>query len=140
MTVAVSACLLGHNCKYNGKNNLNAKVLNFVKDKTVVPVCPEMMGGLPCPRSACEISGDRVLTADGTDCTESFIRGAELALKTVLESKAELVILQSRSPSCGVKEIYDGSFSGRLIKGQGLFARLAAENGLTVIDAEDIAE
>ncbi len=138
MKVAVSACLLGHNCKYNGKNNLNEKVLEFVGDKEVVPVCPELLGGLPCPRSCCEIVGNRILTADGRDCTENFIRGAELALKTAMDNKAELVVLQSRSPSCGVKQVYDGTFTGRLIDGQGVFARLATEHGLKVLDAEDL--
>ena len=138
MKIAVSACLLGDNCKYNGGNNFSEKVAKFVQGHEVIPVCPEVMGGLPTPRESSEIVDGVVRHKDGTYVDEEFRRGAEIALKKVLENGVELVILQSRSPSCGVKEIYDGTFSGTLIPGQGVFAKLLTENGIEVIDVSDL--
>jgi len=138
LKIAVSACLLGDNCKYNGGNNFSEKVAKFVQGHEVIPVCPEVMGGLPTPRESSEIVDGVVRHKDGTSVDEEFRRGAEIALKKVLENGVELVILQSRSPSCGVKEIYDGTFSGTLIPGQGVFAKLLTENGIEVIDVSDL--
>lgn len=138
MKIAVSACLLGDNCKYNGGNNFSEKVAKFVQGHEVIPVCPEVMGGLPTPRESSEIVDGVVRHKDGTSVDEEFRRGAEIALKKVLENGVELVILQSRSPSCGVKEIYDGTFSGTLIPGQGVFAKLLTENGIEVIDVSEL--
>ena len=120
MKIAVSACLLGSNCKYNGGNNLSEKVMEFVKGHEVIAVCPEVLGGLPTPRESSEIVNGVVRHKDGTSVDLEFRRGAELALKQVMETGAELVILQSRSPSCGVNNVYDGTFSGTLIPGQGV--------------------
>jgi len=136
--VVVSACLLGENCKYNGGNNLNETVVELLRGKKVIPVCPEIMGGLKTPRKPCEIKNNCVINTDGEDVTKFFETGAENALKKVIESGAELVILQSRSPSCGVRQIYDGSFSGKLIQGKGLFAQKLERNGIKVVDAEDL--
>lgn len=138
MKIAVSACLLGNNCKYNGGNNFNEKVAKFVQGHEVISVCPEVMGGLPTPRESSEIVDGVVRHKDGVSVDEEFRRGAELALKTVLENGVDLVILQSRSPSCGVKQIYDGTFSGKLIPGQGVFAKLLTENGIKVIDVSEL--
>ena len=138
MKIAVSACLLGDNCKYNGGNNFSEKVAKFVQGHEVIPVCPEVMGGLPTPRESSEIVDGVVRHKDGTSVDEGFRRGAEIALEKVLENGVELVILQSRSPSCGVKQIYDGTFSGKLIPGQGVFAKLLTENGIEVIDVSDL--
>jgi len=138
LKIAVSACLLGDNCKYNGGNNFSEKVAKFVQGHEVIPVCPEVMGGLPTPRESSEIVDGVVRHKDGTSVDEEFRRGAEIALKKVLENGVELVILQSRSPSCGVKEIYDGTFSGTLIPGQGVFAKLLTENGIEVIDVSEL--
>ena len=114
----VSACLMGENCKYNGGNNLSQKVLNYVKGHEVIPVCPEVLGGLPTPRIPAEIVDGTVITKDGRNVNEEFKKGAEIALKMAVENQIDLVILQSRSPSCGPKQIYDGSFSGKRIAGQ----------------------
>ncbi len=134
----VSACLLGENCKYNGGNNLNIKVLDYVKGHEVVSVCPEVMGGLPTPRIPAEIVDNIVTTKDGRNVDREFRTGAKEALKIATEKQVDLVILQSRSPSCGPKQIYDGSFSGRKMEGQGIFAKMLIENGIKVVDAEDL--
>ena len=138
MKIAVSACLLGENCKYNGGNNYSEKVSEFIKGHEVIPVCPEVLGGLPTPRESSEIVNGVVRHKDGTSVDEEFRRGAELALKLVIDNDVELVILQSRSPSCGVNSIYDGSFSGTLIPGQGVFARLLTEKNIKVIDVSEL--
>ena len=140
MKIAVSACLLGENCKYNGGNNYSEKVSEFIKGHEVIPVCPEVLGGLPTPRESSEIVNGVVRHKDGTSVDEEFRRGAELALKLVLDNDVDLVILQSRSPSCGVKNVYDGSFSGTLIPGQGVFARLLTEKNIKVIDVSELLD
>ena len=140
MKIAVSACLLGENCKYNGGNNYSKKVSEFIKGHEVIPVCPEVLGGLPTPRESSEIVNGVVRHKDGTSVDEEFRRGAELALKLVIDNDVELVILQSRSPSCGVNSIYDGSFSGTLIPGQGVFARLLTEKNIKVIDVSELLD
>lgn len=138
MKIMVSACLMGENCKYNGGNNLNEKVLNYVKGHQVITVCPEVMGGLPTPRIPAEIVNNVVTTKDGRNVDKEFRTGAEMALQIAKENQIDLVVLQSRSPSCGPKQIYDGSFSGKKIEEQGIFAKLLIENGFRVIDVEDL--
>lgn len=138
MVVLVSACLLGENCKYNGKNNFSQKVLDFTKDKTVIPVCPEVLGGLSTPRPPAEIVNGVVSTKDGIIVDKEFREGAAQALAIALAKGAELAILQSRSPSCGIKEIYDGSFSGTKIKGMGVFAQMLKEHNIKLLDVEDL--
>lgn len=138
MKIAVSACLLGKNCKYNGGNNYSKKVSDYIKGHEVVPVCPEVLGGLSTPREPAEIVNGRVSHKDGTSVDKEFRQGAETALRIVKEQQIDLVILQARSPSCGVNTIYDGSFSGKIIPGQGVFAELLKKNGIKVIDAEDL--
>lgn len=140
MKILVSACLLGKNCKYNGGNNLNQGVLDFVEGHEVIGVCPEQLGGLSTPRLPAEIVDGVVTNKEGVSVDAEFRKGAQAALAAALEKKVDLAILQSRSPSCGVKEIYDGSFSGKKIKGQGMFAKLLSAHGIKVLDAEDIAE
>ena len=138
MKIAVSACLLGDNCKYNGGNNYSEKVSEFVKGHDIIPVCPEIMGGLPTPRKPSEIVNGIVKHKDGSSVDAEFRKGAELALNKVITNGVDLVILQSRSPSCGVKQIYDGTFSGTLIPGQGIFAELLKENNIRVLDVSDL--
>lgn len=138
MKIVVSACLLGENCKYNGGNNYSAKVAKYIEGHEVIPVCPEVLGGLPTPRVPAEIVNGTVTRRDGISVDKEFRRGAELALERAKQEEADMAILQSRSPSCGVRQIYDGTFSDKKIKGQGVFARLLLENGFTVIDAEEI--
>lgn len=140
MKILVSACLLGKNCKYNGGNNLNQGVLDFIEGHEVIGVCPEQLGGLSTPRLPAEIVAGLVTNKEGVSVDAEFRKGAQSALAAALENKVDLAILQSRSPSCGVKEIYDGSFSGKKIKGQGVFAKLLSAHGIKVLDAEDVAE
>ena len=140
MTILVSACLLGENCKYNGGNNRNERVLRYVQGHEVIPVCPEVLGGLPCPRKPVEWVGERVLTQDGDDCTENFRIGVQRALEVISDQHVDLAILQSRSPTCGVKQIYDGTFSGVRIDGQGALAKALAARGIPLMDAEDVPE
>ena len=138
MVILVSACLLGENCKYNGGNNRNERVLRYVQGHEVIPVCPEVLGGLPCPRKPVEWVGERVLTRDGDDCTENFRIGVQRALEVIADQQVDLAILQSRSPTCGVKQIYDGTFSGVRIDGQGALAKALAARGIPLMDAEDV--
>lgn len=140
MKILVSACLLGKNCKYNGGNNLNQGVLGFIEGHEVIGVCPEQLGGLSTPRLPAEMVEGIVTNKEGISVDNEFRKGAQEALAVALENKVDLAILQSRSPSCGVKEIYDGSFSGKKVKGQGVFARLLTKYSIKVLDAEDIAE
>jgi uncharacterized protein YbbK (DUF523 family) len=140
LKILVSACLLGKNCKYNGGNNLNQGVLDFVEGHEVIGVCPEQLGGLSTPRLPAEIVDGVVTNKEGVSVDAEFRKGAQAVLAAALENKVDLAILQSRSPSCGVKEIYDGSFSGKKIKGQGVFAKLLSAHGIKVLDAEDVAE
>lgn len=140
MKILVSACLLGENCKYNGGNNLNQGVLEFIEGHEVIGVCPEQLGGLSTPRLPAEIVAGLVTNKEGVSVDNEFRKGAQEALAVALENKVDLAILQSRSPSCGVKEIYDGSFSGKKIKGQGVFAKLLSAREIKVLDAEDVAE
>ena len=136
MRVLVSACLLGYNCKYNGKNNLNSKIFELLKTHEVIPVCPEMFGGLSCPRIPCEKVGDRILDKEGNDCTKQFIKGAEEALNIAKEKQVDFAILQKRSPSCGNSVIYDGTFKGNLIAGNGVFAQKLQSLNIPIMEAE----
>ncbi len=136
MKILVSACLMGENCKYNGGNNFSEKLQEFVKGHEVIMVCPEVMGGLPTPRLPSEIVGDRVVNSGSEDVTSEFIMGATKAME--YSSDVDMAILQSRSPSCGTNEIYDGTFSGNKIKGDGIFVRMLKEKGIKVIDIKDL--
>lgn len=140
MKVIVSACLAGDNCKYNGENNLNQKMMEFLKSHEIIKVCPEVLGGLPTPRPSAEIVGGKVMNTDGKNITKEFFLGAQRAFEIVQQEKPDLIILQSRSPSCGIKQIYDGTFSGNKIPGHGLFAELCIKAGYKVLDIEEIDE
>ncbi|MBP5332505.1 MAG: DUF523 domain-containing protein [Lachnospiraceae bacterium] len=140
MKIIVSACLLGENCKYSGGNNYNEKVAEFIKGHAVIPVCPEVAGGLPVPRVPCEIVNGVVTGADGKSRNAEFRSGAEICLETAIKEKVDLAILQPRSPSCGIGQIYDGTFSGKLIPGNGVFAQMLKERGIKVINAQELTE
>ncbi|MDD3220738.1 MAG: DUF523 domain-containing protein [Lachnospiraceae bacterium] len=139
MKIMVSACLLGENCKYNGSNNYSEKVMNYIKGHEMFSVCPEVLGGLSIPRNPAEIVDGIVKTKDGTSVDAPFRKGAQRALQLAIENSIDLVILQSRSPSCGVKQIYDGTFTGVTIDGQGVFAKLLTEHHIKVIDVADLS-
>jgi len=135
--IMVSACLLGENCKYNGGNNLNPELVRLLSGHTVIPVCPEVLGGLPVPRIPAEIVDGTVINREGVSVDAAFRRGAEKALEIAAAEQPDLVILQPRSPSCGAGQIYDGTFSGTLVRGKGVFAEMAVNAGFRVMDAED---
>ena len=122
MKVLVSSCVLGKNCKYNGKNNYNPKVIEFLQGKEIIDICPELLAQMPIPRPSAEIVNGIVMDIDGNNVDMAYRNATQLALEKIVGMEIDLVILQSRSPTCGVNCIYDGSFTGRLIKGQGLFA------------------
>ena len=134
MKILVSACLLGENCKYSGGNNYNEAVINYCKGHSVIPVCPEVLGGLPIPREPAEIVNGEVRNRLAS-VDKEFREGARIALETALNEQVDLAILQSRSPSCGIGTIYDGSFTGAKASGNGVFAQLLIDNGIKVIDA-----
>lgn len=134
----ISACLTGENCKYNGGNNRRDALLEMLADHTLIPVCPEIMGGLPTPRTPAEIRDGAVVTKDGRSVDEEFRTGAELTLAKAARERPDLIVLMSRSPSCGVRQRYDGTFSGRLTDGAGVTAALLMKAGFPVLDAEDV--
>ena len=134
----ISACLLGENCKYDGGNNRNETLLEMIAGHKVIPVCPEVAGGLPVPRVPVEIVRGQAINREGQNVNDAFLRGAKKTLETAEQEKPDLIILQSRSPSCGVNEIYDGTFSGTRIPGHGIFAGMAINAGFRVIDVEDL--
>ena len=145
--ILVSACLSGENCKYNGGNNKNDKVLEFIKDKDVIYVCPEEDGGLNTPREPAEIQGtaqgvlkgnDKIKTCKGNDVTENFMRGALKTLEIAKKNKVKIAILKAKSPSCGKGIVYDGNFSGSKIVGNGVTAELLIKNGIKVLTEEEV--
>ena len=137
MKIGVSACLIGMNTKYNGGNNYSSKLAKLLKSYDIVPVCPEVLGGLPIPRDPAEIVDGEVLTREGMSVDDEFRIGARKAIDILKAEDIDFVILQSRSPSCGVGKIYDGSFTGRLTDGDGIFVRLLKEEGIKAIDVEE---
>ena len=136
--ILVSGCLLGEKCKYNGGNNYNPRVVEFLKDKEVISICPEMMAGMGCPRNPIEIV-DGVLTDCHGKNVDSLIRKSVMEImERIRDEEIQCAVLQSRSPTCGVNQVYDGTFSGKLIPGSGIFAKSLIDAGYLVIDVEDI--
>lgn len=131
--ILVSACLLGVNCKYNGGNNASYEVDEFLKDYEIIPICPEIMGGLPTPRVAAEQKGDKVITQDGKDVTKQYRKGAEECLFLAKKYDVKKALLKLKSPSCGYGQVYDGTFSHTLINKNGVTAQLFLENGIKII-------
>ena len=138
MKVLVSACLLGSNCKYNGGNNRNEKVLAFLRGKEIISICPEVMAGLGTPRTPVEIVNGNVQTKDGVSVDAQLRSAVARILEDIQGLGIDCAVLQSRSPTCGVNQIYDGTFSGTRINGSGVLAQALKDAGYTVIDAEDI--
>ncbi|MGN1133510.1 MAG: DUF523 domain-containing protein [Oscillospiraceae bacterium] len=138
--VLVSACLLGENCKYDGGNNYNSAVAAFVQGKEVLAICPEMMAGMGCPRAPIEIVDGVQIDRDGKNVDAPLRNTVAHIIDQIHQEEIECAILQSRSPTCGVNQIYDGSFTGKLISGSGIFAKCLKDAGYQVIDAEDISK
>lgn len=138
MRIMVSACLLGENCKYNGKNNYSARVADFLREHEAVPVCPERLAGLGTPRTPIEIVNGVLLDREGRNVDGLLRDAADRTARQAVELGVDMAILQSRSPTCGVNQVYDGSFSGKLIPGRGVLAQALVSRGIRVLDAEDI--
>ena len=138
MKILVSACLLGENCKYNGGNNYSASVAKYVKDREVITVCPEVMAGMGIPRTPIEIVDGVLMDRNGNNVEAALGAAVAQVIEQIGNEEIECAILQSRSPTCGVNEVYDGSFSGKLIPGSGVFAQALRDAGYRVVDAEDI--
>ena len=133
----ISACLMGINCRYDGKNTRLNELDELKKQYDLIPVCPETLAGLPCPRFPLEIAGNRVLNNRGEDYTKEFHSGADLGIQIWKEAGCPKVLLQSRSPSCGKGLIYDGSFTGVKISGNGVFAeKLLCQNAQVYSELE----
>lgn len=145
--ILVSACLAGICCKYDGGNNGIPLIKELVRQGKAIPLCPEQLGGLPTPRMPAEIKGGSardvlqgkalVVRKDGADVTENFIRGAGEVLKFCREMGIRCAILKSKSPSCGKGLVYDGTFSGKLVEGNGVTAQLLIDSGIEVMTEEE---
>ncbi|MEG1583596.1 MAG: DUF523 domain-containing protein [Anaerovorax sp.] len=139
----ISACLAGQNCTYNGENNTVEWVKEFMEEHKCILVCPESLGNLPTPRPPAEIVGDQVIDAEGKNVTEAFQFGAIQALakmkksEEILNSTVEMAILKANSPSCGCGYIYDGTFTGKRVKGDGVFAAMLRERNIQMITEND---
>ncbi len=141
----VSACLIGINCRFDGKNSLSERLKEFLDGKEYIPICPEQLGGLPTPRPSCRFYGgdgdavlrgeSRLVNSDGVDVTQNFIRGAEESLKIARATKSTHAVLKERSPSCGVNEIYIEDSNAR---GMGVTAALLKKEGIEIISDEEI--
>ena len=136
--ILVSACLLGENCKYSGGNNENAAVRRWLQGREYLAVCPELLGGLAAPRPPAERQGERIVNAQGGDDTAAFLAGAQKTLELCQQHNIRAALLKEGSPSCGVHQIYDGSFCHRRIPRQGVTAELLAAHGVALLSEEDL--
>lgn len=132
--IIVSACLAGINCRFDGKSKANKKIIKLIEEGKAIPICPEQLAGLPTPRIPSEIFNGKVIRKDSVDLTKEFYHGAEEALKITLMANCKQAILKNKSPACGCGKIYDGSFSGKLIDGDGIFTKLLKKNNVEIID------
>ena len=137
MKVIVSACLLGVPCRYKGGANTDKGVISFVAGMDVIPVCPEVAAGMPIPRPPVEILRGRIVRKDGTDMDEIYRAGARKIMKEIEGEDIAFAILKARSPTCGVHEVYDGTFSGTRVPGEGVFAAMAAGRIPMDIESEE---
>lgn len=138
--ILVSACLLGQSCRYDGRSKPHADAETLLEYCHVIPVCPEVMGGLPTPRHPAERRGEQVMNRAGEDVTAQYCRGAEETLRLAKLFGCDTAILKERSPSCGSGEIYDGTFSAALRAGDGVTAELLKKNGIRVLGERAIAD
>ena len=137
MKILVSACLLGCCCRYDGKSKADERVLALNTCHTLIPVCPEQLGGLSTPRLPAEIQGEKVIRRDGADVTNEYKKGAQEALHLYQLLSCDAAILKARSPSCGKNMIYDGTFSGTLTEGNGITAALFQQNGVRIFTEDE---
>ena len=138
MKIIVSACLLGRNCKYNGGNNYDEKVAAFLEGKEVIPVCPEELAGLGVPRVPMEIVNGVLINREGVNVDGPVRAAVAKILEELKGQKIECAILKSRSPTCGVHKVYDGTFSGTLVDGSGTLAQALMAAGYAVLENEEI--
>ncbi len=138
MNVLISACLLGVCCRYDGQSKRYDGIDKLIDKYNLIPVCPEIMGGLQTPRAPAERVGDRVICDNGCDVTAQYQRGAQEVLKIAKLFSCELAILKANSPSCSHSKVYDGTFTRTLIEGMGVTAGLLTENGIRVVDETEI--
>lgn len=146
--ILVSACLAGENCRYDGKNKLHPVIAELGKKGKIIAVCPEVMGGLPTPRLACEIAGGdaqlvleskaKVQNLAGDDITQAILTGAQKAVNVAKENKIKLAVLKDKSACCAVNKIYDGSFQSRLVNGKGILTVLLEREGIKVVNSEEL--
>ncbi|MGN1195786.1 MAG: DUF523 domain-containing protein [Acutalibacteraceae bacterium] len=134
---AVSACLCGFACRYDGKSKPDERIKALYESGKALAVCPEQLGGLKTPRTPCEIIDGRIISCDGEDRTEAYMNGSKRVLELCREHRIKKAILKQNSPSCGSSHIYDGTFSGKLIEGMGVTAKLLTENGIEVSGEKD---
>ena len=140
INILVSACLLGENCKWNGRNNAREAVIKLKEKYNLIPFCSEVLGGLPTPRIPSEIRGNKVFNQVELEVTHFFTRGAQKALEIAINNNCKYAVLKSRSPSCGVNKVYDGTFTKNVIEGQGVTTKLLRKNKIQVFSDEEIDE
>ncbi|MDG2914669.1 DUF523 domain-containing protein [Bisgaard Taxon 10/6] len=140
--ILISACLLGENVKYNGGNNFAENLVKLLEKYAVeiVPICPEVMSGLPTPRPPAEIRQGDIITITGSSVLSEFQQGANLTLQKANSENINIAVLKEKSPSCGSHYVYDGNFANRLIKGEGLTTQLLRQNGIKVFSENDLSE
>ncbi len=138
--IIVSACLLGCECRYKGDSCRNEEILALAKAHTLIPVCPEQLGGLCTPRAPAERQGDKVISNAGVDVTAQYRKGAEIAAQIAALNGAQFAILKANSPSCGKGIIYDGSFTGSKCPGNGVTTDLFLKRSIAVFSEEELAE
>ena len=138
--VLISACLYGEKCRYDGGDNLISRLDEIKKYCNLIPVCPEVAGGLETPRNPSEIIGENVVSNVGKDVTNEYKKGAEIALETALRNSCKIALMKAKSPSCGSGKIYDGTFSRKLTDGDGITVKLLKEHGIKVFDETQIKE
>ena len=138
MKILVSKCLLGIDCRYCGDNCKNEKVLSLSKQYDIIGICPEQDGGLSTPRQPAERVGNKVIAKDGKDVTSEYEKGAKIALEIAKKEKIEFAVLKAKSPSCGKGLIFEGTFTGRKVAGNGVTAQLLLDNNFKVFTEEEI--
>ncbi len=136
--IVVSNCLLGCTCRYKGDDCKNEQIIKLAENHTIIGVCPEQMGGLSTPRDPSEIVGDKVISSAGLDVTAEYSKGAETALFLAQLNRADFAVLKAKSPSCGKGLIYDGTFSGNKIPGDGVTVQLFKKHGIPVFTEDEL--